>query len=146
MKRDGPLILLVGHCLPDSMALARAVARSAPGARVKRVNSERALQRRLPDAALALVNRALDGRFLDADGVALIARLTARGAGPALMLVSDYAEAQERAVAAGAAPGFGKRELGDARTANRLRAALVGRGQPASPGGETGGISSGRSP
>jgi hypothetical protein len=40
------------------------------------------------------------------------------------MLVSNYAEAQAAAVAAGAVPGFGKREIGQPRVAQLIREAL----------------------
>ncbi len=40
------------------------------------------------------------------------------------MLVSNYADAQKEAVEAGALPGFGKADLGDGQTHERLRNAL----------------------
>jgi hypothetical protein len=40
------------------------------------------------------------------------------------MLVSNYAEAQAAALAAGAAPGFGKREIGTPKVKELLRSAL----------------------
>jgi hypothetical protein len=42
------------------------------------------------------------------------------------MLVSNYPDAQAAAVAAGALPGFGKRELGSARIPELIRSALQG--------------------
>jgi hypothetical protein len=42
------------------------------------------------------------------------------------MLVSNYAEAQAEALAAGAVPGFGKRELGQPRVVQLIREALDG--------------------
>jgi hypothetical protein len=41
-----------------------------------------------------------------------------------MMLVSNYADAQQAAVAAGALPGFGKRELGTPRVSQLIRDAL----------------------
>jgi hypothetical protein len=40
------------------------------------------------------------------------------------MLVSNYPDAQAAAVAAGALPGFGKREIGQPRVAQLIREAL----------------------
>jgi hypothetical protein len=41
------------------------------------------------------------------------------------MLVSNYADAQQAAVAAGALPGFGKREIGTPKVKELLRSALA---------------------
>jgi hypothetical protein len=43
-----------------------------------------------------------------------------------MMLISNYAEAQRAAVDAGAMEGFGKREIGSAKVARMLRAAVQG--------------------
>ena len=43
------------------------------------------------------------------------------------MLVSNYADAQQAAVAAGAIEGFGKAELGADETEEKLRAVLESR-------------------
>lgn len=70
---------------------------------------------------LVLINRILD---LDgADGQEIIQQLmTGNELGlPPVMLVSNYDEAQERAVAAGAVRGFGKASLTDATTLDLLR-------------------------
>ena len=42
-----------------------------------------------------------------------------------MILVSNYSDAQSAAVAAGALPGFGKRELGSQRVVNLLKEALA---------------------
>ena len=123
------LVLLVGHCMPDSFSLSRAVKASGVDAVTKRVNTTRALDEHLEGAALLLVNRALDGRFDAADGIELIRALRERGgetASPPMILVSNYPEAQAEAEAAGALPGFGKHDL---RTTapERIASALGGR-------------------
>lgn len=119
-------ILLVGHCLPDRFMLSSAVKHALPDAKTEAVNTERDLDRHLPDAALLLVNRVLDGRFEASDGVSLIAGLSdgADGDGPALMLVSNFPEAQLAAEQAGAAPGFGKSKMRSEEAARRLRDAV----------------------
>jgi CheY-like chemotaxis protein len=75
---------------------------------------------------LVLVNR-----VLDRDGTAgldFIAQLKARQDlhQPPVMLVSNYQDAQEQAIARGAVPGFGKSSLGSTKTLSRLRAVLGG--------------------
>ena len=120
----GETILLVGHCGPDTFALRSAMGRFG---RVEMVNDAETLSGRLADASLLLVNRVLDGRFATESGIELIRELSGDGS-PALMLVSNYPEAQAEAEAAGAVPGFGKAELYDEQTAERVQAALAHRG------------------
>lgn len=119
-----PQILLVGHCVPDSFSLSRLVKDASPQAKTERVNSDKALQAHLNGAALLLVNRVLDGRFEAGDGIELIRRLRADGCSVPIMLISNYSEAQDVAVEAGALRGFGKRELRASSTADRVRAAI----------------------
>jgi DNA-binding response OmpR family regulator len=70
---------------------------------------------------LILVNRILAGD--PSSGVEWIRQLKAdaQTAGTPMMLVSNHADAQQEAVDAGAATGFGKAELGDEQTADKLR-------------------------
>jgi len=62
--------------------------------------------------------------FCDVPGVDLIGELRPAHPGVAWMLVSNHADAQAAAVAAGALPGFGKSELGHRRLALLLRKAV----------------------
>jgi CheY-like chemotaxis protein len=73
---------------------------------------------------LVLVNRVNDDD--GAPGVELIRSVKAEVqlADVPMMLVSDYADAQEEAEAAGALPGFGKSGLASAMTRTRLEAIL----------------------
>ena len=68
--------------------------------------------------------RALDGDFDAADGIELISRFSARGAGR-MMLISNYSDAQADAIKAGALPGFGKSELSTAKPRQLLASALA---------------------
>lgn len=115
-------ILLVGHCGFDASNL-----RAAIGAAVDVPVSE-ALHADDATAAgpdtLLLINRQLGYGFGVQDGVELIRRLAQNPQPPAMMLVSNYADAQQAAVEAGALPGFGKAELGTAVPAQRLREAV----------------------
>jgi DNA-binding response OmpR family regulator len=88
-----------------------------------------------PDDAFALLRQGrfdlvLVNRVLDADGssgLELIRQLLASKDMPAppVMLVSNYEDAQRDAVAAGAAPGFGKAQLDDPNVLERLREPLA---------------------
>lgn len=121
---DAPRVILVGHCLPDRFLLSRAVRKASETAQIDHANTDDALERSIAKGpALLLVNRALDGRFGAPDGLGLITAYAGRAA---CMLVSNFPEAQRAAEAAGALPGFGKRELGRAETAALLREALGG--------------------
>lgn len=73
---------------------------------------------------LVLVNRILDAEA--AEGMELIRRLREdeRTRGVAVMLVSNYADAQDQAVALGAKPGFGKNALTSPLTKHQLASIL----------------------
>jgi hypothetical protein len=120
-------IVLVGHCGADESMLRSAIERAVGPIPIERANDEGTLQTKADASSLMLVNRVLDGWFTSASGVALIQRLTQEHpgeAGPRLMLVSNYPEAQQQAMEAGALPGFGKSEQGSTQTAQLLREAV----------------------
>lgn len=121
MSAQAPKVVLVGHCGFDASALARLVRTACPGAEISHANSDAELAK-IDKTALFLVNRALDGAFSASDGVALIAAVRAQHA-TACMLISNYDDAQQRAIDAGAMLGFGK--AGDKNEAiERIRAAM----------------------
>jgi hypothetical protein len=119
-------IALVGHCGPDSAMLKHAVQRAAPEATVELITEDQQLQRVVKPDALLLVNRVLDGEFSVERGVELIRELAGRPDGPRFMLVSNFDEAQQEAVEAGAYPGFGKQQAGQPAMQQRIEAALNG--------------------
>jgi CheY-like chemotaxis protein len=120
-------VLSVGQCGFDHRSISTYLANRF-GARVEQADSlddaYEALRRGKFD--LVLVNRVFD---LDgSSGLELIQTLKedpeeSLKATP-VMLVSDYAEAQQVAVELGAEPGFGKSELQSPATLERLRALL----------------------
>ena len=119
-------VVLIGHCGPDSGYLRLAVTSADRTAQVLAADDEQSLQRLIDDGAnLLLFNRVLDCGFSEEDGAAVIRRLKARHPNLKMMLVSNYADAQQAAIAAGALPGFGKRELGTPGVAQLLRDALA---------------------
>jgi len=117
-------VLLVGHCGPDAYALKSAVRRALGAAEVVMVNDDGALHGAMVGAGLLLVNRALDGEFPDPTGVELIARFAPSGV--PIMLISNFAESQAAAVAAGARPGFGKKDMNSEKAAALIRGAFAG--------------------
>jgi hypothetical protein len=118
-------VALVGHCGPDSSFLRIAVSRAAREAQVLSVDDDGDLKRLLDEGVdLLLLNRQLDFGFDEQEGVALIRRIRAAYPHVKAMLVSNYPEAQAAAVAEGALPGFGKREVNSPRVAEMLREAL----------------------
>src|SRR6266516_6191919 len=118
-------IALVGHCGPDSSYLRMAVIRAATGAQILMADDDSELKAALEQGVdLILFNRELGYGFQDMMGVDAIKRLRAANPNQKMMLVSNYAEAQAAAVANGALPGFGKREIGSPRVTELLRGAL----------------------
>jgi DNA-binding NarL/FixJ family response regulator len=75
-------------------------------------------------ATLLLVNRVLDGGFEGSEGVELIRAFKASHPDVRTMLISNYADAQASAQAAGALEGFGKSEIGSARMKQLLAEAV----------------------
>ena len=121
-----PLVLLVGHCMPDAWMLRGAIGRVDDAIEIEGVNEEADLLAHVRSGArplVALINRKLDGRFDAEDGIALIQGLDRNAVVP--VLVSDLDEAHEEARAAGGRPGFGKRALNDASTADAIRDAIA---------------------
>ncbi len=126
-----PFVLSVGQCDFDHGNISRLLQREF-GAKVERAA--------LADEAIAAAGRArydlvLVNRILDSDGstgLEVIRRLRESPATTDLpvMLVSNFADAQEQAVALGARPGFGKNGLEDGSTIARLRQVLGRSEQP----------------
>jgi CheY-like chemotaxis protein len=74
---------------------------------------------------LVLVNRKLDADFSDGLAVVRAIKADASLAGTPVMLVSNYPDAQDEAIAAGAVPGFGKADLNQPTTREKLRRVLT---------------------
>jgi CheY-like chemotaxis protein len=118
-------VLDVGQCSPDHFAIRRLLQSRFGVEAVQAHGPHDALAhlRREP-FALVLVNRKLDAD--SGDGLAIVKAIKADPAfaDVPVMLVSNYADAQQAAVAAGALPGFGKAEIGRRETEDKLRAVL----------------------
>lgn len=127
-------VLLVGHCGPDSSYLRLAVRSADPAAQILAADAPGELDAALAQGIdLVLLNRELGYDFEPMVGVDLIARLKQSHPGLTTMLISNYADAQAAAAAAGAVPGFGKREIGSPRALQLLRSALRSEREPSPP-------------
>jgi two-component system chemotaxis response regulator CheY len=103
-------VLSVGQCGFDHGNISRALRQSHDIEVVPVATAGEALQQlRGGPFALVLVNRILDAD--GTSGIDLIPRLRSASPSP-VMLVSNYEDAQQEAVAAGAVPGFGKAAVG----------------------------------
>lgn len=121
MSKSGLRVLDVGNCDPDHTAMRRLL--SQFDVAVDRVmfvdEAMSALQ--VTRYHLVLVNRLI---FADAsDALPLIERMHADEAigDIPVMMISNHADAQDRAMAAGAVRGFGKADLDMASTVDLLR-------------------------
>jgi len=123
-------VLEIGNCSADHAAI-RSVLERGFGATVLRAHGEHdalAVLRAQP-VDLVLVNRLLDR---GGEGMSVIARIKSEPelAKIHVMLISDYAEYQRAAIAAGAEDGFGKSELRTAQTREKLQRFLGTEGNP----------------
>jgi two-component system chemotaxis response regulator CheY len=122
MKR----VLDVGQCVPDHAAIRRLL-EDEFDVQVERTHERddtfAALRRGPVD--LVLINRKLDVDYSDGLEILRAVKADPAFAPIPVMLVSNYPDAQEEAVRAGAEPGFGKAQLGSIETVEKLRKFLL---------------------
>ena len=114
-------VLDVGQCGPDHAAICRLL-EGTFGAEVEqadRLDDALAALRRGP-FELVLVNRKLDIDYSDGMEIVRAIKTDPALAATPVMLVTNYPEHQQAAIAAGAEPGFGKAELALAQTRVKL--------------------------
>jgi len=118
-------VVLIGHCGADQSMLSLAV-RHAVGDEISidMVNDGDELSAFALSDSLLLVNRQLDGQFGVDSGVQLIRQLCDQQDPPIAILISNYPDAQQEAIAVGAQRGFGKSQLGDPATLDLIRHAI----------------------
>jgi CheY-like chemotaxis protein len=124
-KGNSPRVLDVGQCNFDHPRITRFLAEHF-GAEVDRAHTKDDALRLVKEARYDLI---LVNRLLDVDqtpGVEVIRALKEDEAYAEIpvMLVSNYPDAQQEAVEAGAEPGFGKAEFEREETVQRLAAVL----------------------
>jgi two-component system chemotaxis response regulator CheY len=120
-------ILSVGQCGADHGSISRVFQRAFAAEVVGVDSTVEALEKlRRETFALVLVNRVFDAD--GSSGLELIKQIKGDEAlAPTpVMLVSNYTDAQKQAMEAGAAPGFGKAELGAVQMIERVRGVLGG--------------------
>lgn len=118
-----PVFVLVGHCSPDAGMLRSAVRHVFPGATLVSVNNVAGLTEYRKRGTVWLVNRVLDGDFGGYDGMAILTKAASGDDAPAVMLISNYDDAQATAMVQGALRGFGKLSLYSESTAQAIRTA-----------------------
>lgn len=113
-------VLAVGNCSFDHANLSGMISSHFAAEVAPAGTADEALEMLRGDRFdLVLVNRVLSG----GTGIDLIQRIKAddRLAEIPVMMLSNYPESQADAEAAGAAPGFGKAQLADPKTLDKLR-------------------------
>lgn len=132
-------VLDVGNCDPDHAAI-RGLLSAGFNATIDRVmfvpEALRALNAKKYD--LVLVNRLI---FADrSDGLALVTAMKSHPQHAAIpvMMISNFPDAQQRAIAAGAVPGFGKAALWATETIGTLAKYLTLKTGPATQTSPTG--------
>ena len=118
-------VLDVGNCAADHGALRRLIEGAFDAEVVASHSRPEALAAlREESFDLVLVNRRLDRD--SSEGLEVIRAMKADPdlAGTPVMLLTNYPEHQQAAIEAGARPGFGKAELHEPTTLERLREAL----------------------
>jgi len=118
-------VCLVGHCGPDSSFLRMAINTALPGAKVSMADTDDELRDAVAARpSLMLFNRVLEAGFNDTDGIAMLTGVKQANPEMPVMMVSNFADAQRKAEAAGAVPGFGKSEIGSSKVTDRIRDAV----------------------
>lgn len=114
-------VLDVGNCGPDFASMKRFLTANFDCTLEQAHGPEDALAKlREGDYALVLINRKLDQDY--SDGTEILKQIKADPLLKTLpvMLTTNYAEHQDAAVAIGAERGFGKLELGEPETLEKL--------------------------
>ena len=120
------IVLDVGNCGPDHASIRNMLTASFDVDVIKADSLTDTLQQlNANDVALVLINRKLDIDY--SDGIEILRSIKAE---PSLesvpvMMVTNYEEHQDQAVSAGALRGFGKLQLSDAKTKERLAEVLA---------------------
>lgn len=118
-------VLDVGQCNPDHVSISRMLKEHFDVEIVRThlpSDTLAALQDR--DFDLVLINRKLDQDYSDGMNIVRSIKSDASLSQTPVMLVSNYPEAHETAMSAGAIYGFGKAELGSPDVIERLSAVL----------------------
>jgi two-component system chemotaxis response regulator CheY len=120
-------VLDVGNCTPDHAAIRRLLEETFRVSVIQAHGADDALaQLQAGQVDLVLVNRKLDQDYSDGLDIIRAIKTDPKLAAIPCMLITNYPEHQDEAVAAGALRGFGKKELRSPATIERLAAVLSG--------------------
>lgn len=118
-------VLDVGNCSMDHGSIRGVLERQYQAEVVQAHGPDDALELlRQGQFDLVLVNRKLDADYSDGLEIIKSIKADAQLAAVPCMLITNYADHQDAAIAAGAQRGFGKKELAAPETHARLRAVL----------------------
>lgn len=104
--------------------LKSAVRTAVPEAEFVSVTTDADVHAAVDRADLLLINRVLDGNFSNTSGLDLIDSVVTASPQARVMLVSNFADAQQQAIERGALPGIGKSTLRSPQTKERIRSAI----------------------
>jgi DNA-binding response OmpR family regulator len=119
-------VLDVGNCGPDHHAITRFLTNQFDAVKVLQADDAKAAldYLRTEKIDLVLVNRKLDVDYSDGVDVIRSIRSDSSFASIPIMLITNYDNYQEEAIAAGAIRGFGKLQFSEPSTIERLRSIL----------------------
>jgi CheY-like chemotaxis protein len=133
-----PRVLDVGNCGHDHGQISSMLKRNFGAESVVADTAAETLERLAREHFdLVLINRKLDHDHSDGIDILKLLKSDPKLSQLPVMLVTNYAEYQEQAVAEGALPGFGKKELGSPVTQERLTAVFKSSDKPLSPSSQT---------
>lgn len=114
-------VLDVGNCVPDHTAI-RTMLEQTFGAEVVRVHGPEDTFEELRKGQfdLVVINRKLDRDYSDGMDILKAIKADEKLSATPVMIITNFPEYEEAAVAAGAEPGFGKKALYDEQTHARL--------------------------
>ncbi len=117
--------LVVGNCGADDAAIGSMLSNNFD-ASIERAKSSSEASRKIEEQSfdLVLVNRIFDAT--GEQGVRFIAEQKSRYPDLLMMLISNYQDAQDQAIQAGAVNGFGKSKTGSQETVSTIRQAIEG--------------------
>jgi CheY-like chemotaxis protein len=119
-------ILDVGNCVPDHSTLTRYLTKHFDCVVDEAVDGPRAMQKlKAQKYDLVLVNRKLDADYSDGLDVIRTIKSEEETQDVPVMMITNYADHQDAAEAAGALRGFGKLEYDEPATLERLKQVLT---------------------
>ena len=126
MNKSAQTVLSVGQCRPDQAAITHFLTSHFDVQVLTTDSMQQSIEvLRSQPVDLVLINRKLDADYSDGMEILKYIRSQPEWKVVNVMLVSNFPEWQEKAVALGAVMGFGKAELNQPKTRERIAAALT---------------------